>query len=144
MRMKVLRLSRMGHSVESGLIDSGATHALRPLKEGEKLEGMREVTVTLATGGQTTLRMNREGTMITNNPRTEPILPMGALTKVIKCSLKWNKEGLVVRHPVRGVLPVSYEDGCPVLPRELTLQLIEEIEKQQGGGSVKKFRFEER
>ena len=144
MRMKVLRLSRMGHSVESGLIDSGATHALRPLKEGEKLEGMREVTVTLATGGQTTLRMNREGTMITNNPRTEPILPMGALTKVIKCSLKWNKEGLVVRHPVRGVLPVSYEDGCPVLPRELTLQLIEEIEKQQGGGSVKKFRFEDR
>ena len=39
---------------------------------------------------------------------------------------------------------MSYEDGCPVLPRELTLQLIEEIEKQQGGGSVKKFRFEER
>ena len=144
MRMKVLRLSRMGHSVESGLIDSGATHPLRPRKEGEKLERMREVVVTLATGGQTKLRMNQEGTMITTNPQTEPILPMGALTKDIKCSLKWNKEGLVVKHPIRGVLPVSYEDGCPILPRDLTLQLIEEIENQKVSGSAKEIRYEER
>ena len=144
MRMKVLRLSRMGHSVQSGLIDSGATHPLRPWREGDRWEDMKEVTVTLATGGQTKLRMNKQGTMVSNNQRIEPILPMGALTNVIKCSLKWNNDGLIVKHPTRGVLPVSHEDGCPTLPRDLALELIKEVEMQQVQASMKEVRYQER
>ena len=35
LKTKVLKLSRMSKGEDQGLIDSGATHPLRPLKEGE-------------------------------------------------------------------------------------------------------------
>ena len=59
--LKVFRIASIGESGGHGLLDSGATHALRGRKPGEKLEEMPEVRVHLACGRETLLRMTYYG-----------------------------------------------------------------------------------
>ena len=49
-------LLEQAQDVEKGLVDSGATHALRPLRPGEPLDGYKKVPVTLANGQHAQLR----------------------------------------------------------------------------------------
>ena len=60
----------------------------------------------------------------------EPIVPMGLLTTVVGCNISWTSQGLRVEHPQWGELPVKVEDGCPVVPHEIALRLIKEIEEK--------------
>ncbi len=110
-----------------GLIDSGATHPLRPLRQGEDQSTLQKVDVTLADGKKTQLMMNNRGTMISPSNDIEPIIPMGQLQSVLKCKMIWVGLELQVLHTIRGKLPVTCDAGCPMLPRALALDLIEEI-----------------
>ena len=127
--MKVLRLSRIAVGSTSGLIDSGATHSLRPLHQGEDPTKLRPVEVTLADGLQKTLLMTDQGTMVAPSSDVEPIIPMGVLTSSLGCEVKWIEDRIEVKHPQRGVLKVTCKDGCPMISKSLALQLIEEAEK---------------
>ena len=55
LRQKTLKisLSRMSNQGLQGLIDSGATHPLRPLRQGEDQSTLQKVDVTLADGKKT-------------------------------------------------------------------------------------------
>ena len=66
LRQKTLRvsLSRMSGGGVKGLIDSGATHPLRPLRQGDDQALCQKVDVTLADGRKTQLLMNKNGTML--------------------------------------------------------------------------------
>ena len=130
LRQKTLKisLSRMSNQGFQGLIDSGATHPLRPLRQGEDQSTLQKVDVTLADGKKTQLMMNNRGTMISPSNHIEPIIPMGQLQSVLKCKMIWVGLELQVLHPIRGKLPVTCDAGCPMLPRALALDLIEEIE----------------
>ena len=130
LRQKTLKisLSRMSNQGFQGLIDSGATHPLRPLRHGEDQSTLQKVDVTLADGKKTQLMMNHKGTMISPSNDIEPIIPMGQLQSVLKCKMIWVGLELQVLHPIRGKLPVTCDAGCPMLPRALALDLIEEIE----------------
>ena len=66
--------------------------------------------------------------VIIGGESTEPIIPMGLLTKTLGCQVLWTEDGLRVVHPVRGALEVRVENGCPMITRNLALDLIEEIE----------------
>ena len=55
-----------------GLIDSGATHALRPLRPGESCANYKTVNVTLANGQQAQLRMTPGGVMVSGCADVEP------------------------------------------------------------------------
>ena len=77
MRLKTFKLQRISTSSVLGLIDSGATHPLRPLREGENDSSYTEVEVALANGATTRLKMSPGGAMISPNENIEPIVPMG-------------------------------------------------------------------
>ena len=127
--LKVLRLSRLAKGTLMGLIDSGATHALRPLQPLEDKSEMSPVEVTLADGNKKRLMMTKEGTMITDSPEVEPIIPMGILTAKLGCEVVWSGDQVTIRHPTRGEIDVTCVDGCPMIRRSLALELIEEAEK---------------
>ena len=78
-------LLEQAQDVEKGLVDSGATHALRPLRPGEPLDGYKKVPVTLANGQHAQLRMTAGGVMVSERSDVEPILPMGLLIEKLGC-----------------------------------------------------------
>ena len=123
-RQKTLRLSRMSASNPNGLIDSGATHPLRPSKPYEDVSLNRPVDVVLANGDKVALTMTSTGVMVTEKQDIEPILPMGMMATRLGCEMTWNGPLLRVLHPVRGLLPVRCDSGCPTIPRSMALELI--------------------
>ena len=128
--IKVLRLARLQEGGTRGLLDSGATHPLRGRREGEKMRGYREVTVSLAGGKEAMLHVTKEGVMVAKNPRTEPIVPMGMVVDLLGCRVSWDEEDVSVTHPKKGRLEVVLRGGCPEISKEDALMLIEEIEEK--------------
>ena len=106
------------------LIDSGATNALRPASECE-LSGGRVIKVDLASG-VTELRINECGTLLHSGP-CQVIIPAGYLID-LGYSLTWKKRGCKVRHPGKGTLDVTVVKGCPLVPREVGLEILAEYE----------------
>ena len=128
--LRVFRLTKIEVGLEEGLLDSGATHPLRSLRRGEDTRGYREIKVSLACGKQIPLRMSPGGAMVTQDEKAEPIVPLGRMVKVLRCKVEWDEEdGMVVCHPTRGRIYTKDRGGCPYVPKELALQLIEELEK---------------
>ena len=64
------------------MIDSGATHPLRPTKSFKDETNMKEVEVSLADGRSVRLHMTAGGSMVTAESNVEPIVPMGMLIDV--------------------------------------------------------------
>ena len=86
------------------LLDSGATHPLRPPLSGLELEQAHRVPVSLATGEETLLRQTKGGPLLNEDPHESPILPMGQLVTLLGCSVHWTPSKLLVQHPVHGKL----------------------------------------
>eukprot|EP00435_Cladocopium_sp_Y103_P074775 s194_g51.t1 len=140
--LKVFRIAKVhAEAGDYGLLDSGATHALRGRRRGESLKDMAEVKVTLACGRDAALRMNQWGTMINQHEETEPIVPLGKLVNQLGCSVGWSEEGLEVVHPEKGRLATTQRGGCPHIPREVALDIIQELEER--AGKIKKVRTKE-
>ena len=97
----------------------------------------------MANGESTTLQLTPGGIMVTERKVIEPILPMGHLVKKLGCEVTWKEDGLSIQHPLRGPLPVQNQNGCPQLPRALTLELIEELEAMGLQFKAKTLKFEE-
>ena len=109
----------------NGLLDGGATHALRQATEGE-LSLCKETRVNLAVG-TAALKINPVGTVVTASS-CAPIVPLGALIAELNCSVKWDHSSCEVFHPVRGLLPVTMTSMCPEVPYQLAIDLIQELE----------------
>ena len=125
------------------MIDSGATHPLRPTKSFKDETNMKEVEVSLADGRSVRLHMTAGGSMVTAESNVEPIVPMGMLIDVLGCEVAWKKGSLQVLHPCRGPLPVEDCGGCPQIPRKLALDLMQEMEEARSGVQAKRLDFEE-
>ena len=131
LRMKVLKIQKISSGHCQGLIDSGATHALRPKKLGEDISQYKKVEVSLADGQTALLAINAGGTMVSEEADIEPIVPMSALMKDLGCEAVWKAGELSIIHPGLGSLPVQQAEGCPQISKQLALQLIEEIERKK-------------
>ena len=131
LRMKVLKIQKISSGHCQGLIDSGATHALRPKKLGEDISQYKKVEVSLADGQTAILAINAGGTMVSEEADIEPIVPMSALMKDLGCEAVWKAGELSIIHPGLGSLPVQQAEGCPQISKQLALQLIEEIERKK-------------
>ena len=130
--IKVFKISKVAIGSEEGLLDSGATHSLRGRRAEEDLSKLRQIEVTLACGRTILkLKMTRGGTMVADDEKVEPIIPLGKMIMVLKRSMDWTEEsGLTVWHPNHGWLPVKQRGGCPHIPKDLAMKLIEEIEEK--------------
>ena len=111
------------------LIDSGATNALRPASAAE-LHGCRIIHVDLASGG-TDLRINSHGTLL-HAGHCQVILPANYLVE-LGYSITWRRRGCKVRHPKQGALDVVVVKGCPLIPKEVGLRLLQEYEARRQG-----------
>eukprot|EP00435_Cladocopium_sp_Y103_P026293 s3759_g6.t1 len=143
LKLKVFKLSQVSYGNSQGLLDSGATHALRPIKKGESLDGYRTVPVTLANGQSTQLHMTEGGVMVSKRADIEPILPMGLLIEKLGCKMVWGDDGALLQHPQRGSLPIKVNGGCPQISRSLALELIEELENVVVLGKIQERTFKE-
>ena len=124
----MLRLARVKADEEArGLIDSGATHALRPQMPGEPIGHYSQVHVTLAGDKKMVMKISPGG-VIVGQPNVEPIVPMGALVKTLGCTLQWADTHLVINHPTMGQIPTVIQDGCPMVSKPVAMQLICELE----------------
>ena len=127
--LKVFRVSRLVANSEEGLIDSGATHALRGWRRSDEKKNLKDIQVTLACGRKKELKMSQGGTMISTDMSIEPIVPMGKMISVLGWKAEWTKNGgLVLSHPLRGPLDVKMRGGCPYIDKVMALNLIEELE----------------
>ena len=114
---------------ETGLVDSGATHALREGTQ-EEMRAAKHVPVTLAGGEKSTLCQTQLGTILMPHP-TQPLVLMGALVEVLGCSVKWTPKVLKITHPKHGNLKVSLRNRCPEIAALDALNLIQELEAKQ-------------
>ena len=114
---------------ETGLVDSGATHALREGTQ-EEMRAAKHVPVTLAGDEKSTLCQSQLGTILMPHP-TQPLVPMGALVEVLGCSVKWTPKVLKITHPKHGNLKVSLRNRCPEIAALDALNLIQELEAKQ-------------
>ena len=114
---------------ETGLVDSGATHALREGTQ-EEMRAAKHVPVTLAGDEKSTLCQSQLGTILMPHP-TQPLVPMGALVEVLGCSVKWTPRVLKIINPKHGNLKVSLRNRCPEIATLDALNLIQELEAKQ-------------
>ena len=141
--IRVLRLTKMNAatSEQLALLDSGATHPMRSLDINDKVDQLQRVMVSLADGKKVPMLMSAGGVMISTDMKVEPIIPLGWLAE-IGCRISWTKGGLEVKHPTRGILPVTILSGCPQVPRALALELIKEFETNQENYLLKTIKVE--
>ena len=103
---------------------SGTLHALRPAQSDE-LGRSKVIKVDLASG-VAELHVNRQGTLLSAAP-CQVILPAGYLVQM-GYSITWKKGNCVVKKKGGRPLEVKLVKGCPLLPRDVGLQLLEEYE----------------
>ena len=114
------------------LIDSGATNALRPA-EADELKAGKVIRVDLASG-TTELRINEFGTLL-HGGQCQVILPASYLVD-LGYSISWKRKGCTVKHPKQGRLQVIMVKGCPLIPREVGLGLLQAYEDKRAGRPV--------
>ena len=112
-----------------GLLDGGATNALRRARSQAELDGCSKTQVSLALG-QAELFLTPVGTLLSVDP-VSPIVPMGVLAAELHCKVCWEGETCTVTHPTRGRLPVIMVNRCPELCAKITEELISEIEDRR-------------
>ena len=120
------KVSALAIEPSSGLLDGGATHALRAALPGE-WENARDINVSLATG-QVQLRITSLGTLLSQDVDQQPILPLGVAIEHLGLKVSWIGEICSVVHPCRGRLKVVLRRGCPEINRALCLDRIKELE----------------
>ena len=117
--LRAVKIARVQPGRE-GLLDSGATHALRPKLRGEDLQRYRQVRVTLAAGGAQDIRMTEGETLVHNSENVEPIVPAGRLVRDLGCRIEWVGEACTLEHPVKGNIDLRVEAGCPQMDHDMT------------------------
>ena len=120
------------------LLDSGATHAVVPFK-GE-MKDLERVGVTLAGDLKEEWFKTSGGTLVVPPPvdgavapKSQTILPFGALVQTLGCKVTWSKRGgLKVVHPRLGPLKVGVSSNtCPYVQEDQALSLIAELEAKK-------------
>ena len=116
----------------NGLLDSGASNALRPASTLEYNQGI-PVKVTLAGQDTKILRQNLKGTVLVedNESEIQPIVPMGAVVEDLGYSLTWKKGSLRLHHPQKGTIRVEVKNRCPEISSKDAIKLIKDIENHQ-------------
>ena len=123
------RLARILNHDKAVLIDGGATHCLRnPHSREEYLNHAEEVRVDLAAGSVRMRQDTGTGTLYSEDPNLQLILPLADVIKV-GVVVKWDSSGCEMRYRSGEKLPVFLQDGCPMLPMQRGMELLYEVEE---------------
>ena len=114
------------------LIDSGATHGLRPARDLEEWDKAERTTVQLANGTTDAFRL-KHGTKILLSSPTEGnswIVPMGGITELY-FTMKWTGDQCQLQDDEGRQIPVTVMNGCPMVTLEEGRHLLEWLEHYQ-------------
>ena len=115
--------------INKGLLDGGATHALRKCKDLEEWEAATPTKVILAEGTTSRMRL-KDGTLtLIAQEDIQPIVPMGVLT-MMGYEVEWKQGHCKVRRRGKS-LEVEMVDSCPMIEAKIALGLIEEMERME-------------
>ena len=120
----------IGHA----LLDSGATHPLRPASSQEEWVKTNKVQVGLAGGHTSHMRITKHGVILTPPGRDElptAIVPLGQLVARLGYMLSWTADECFLRSPEGEHTTLMVQNGCPVIERDRALTLIAELEAQR-------------
>ena len=115
--------------VKSCLLDGGATHCLRQCRDEVEWNSGSEVFVALAQGDVMMKQHRDTGTLLTK----QSVQPLVALAQVAALGYRvnWTAQQCSIRHPSRGELEVTLEQGCPTVPLKVGMELMEQVEQLQ-------------
>ena len=118
-------------------------HSVVSTSEARKLKGpMESCEVSLAGDVRCTWSKTPGGTLVVpeqrrgsaSDTRPQTLVPLGAVVTRLGCKLTWSRtKGLRLQHPKRGLLPTKIVNGCPQLPNDVALELVQELELCNGG-----------
>jgi hypothetical protein len=119
-KMKVMQLSNV-ETVDDNyiLLDSGATHALRPARDEGEWMAAERTSVQLADGTTEMFRLKKNTKILLAAPNAQVswIIPMGGLSD-LDFSLEW-RDGLFKLKDDEGrEVPVELRNGCPMISRQ--------------------------
>ena len=128
-QLNAISLKRIEKSVnKTTLLDGGATHCLRPMKNQAEWEWAMPCRVSLATGSVELRQVPDCGTLITNDLEVQRIVPIRELVRMgIKVAL--SDAAIEMTWPNGERLPVWLDSGCPVVDDKVGKQLMEQIEE---------------
>ena len=137
-KLKVMKLDKVAGPVLDQeeqawiLLDSGATHALRPAVDAEEWSNALSTVVTLAEGSTEKFRLKANTKVLLVSPRDDPawILPMGGLAE-LGYTLKWSDSQVQLLDDQGRNLEVMIKNGCPMVPRKLGEKLMSDMEETQ-------------
>ena len=117
-----------------GLVDSGATHPLRPASSQEEWLEAEQVEVGLAGGHASHMRINKRGVILTPPGRDglpAAIVPLGQLVTRLGYMLSWTADECFLRSPEGELTTLRVQNGCPVIEHDRALTVIAELEAQR-------------
>ena len=127
-QVSAVRLQRLDTTGQKTvLLDGGATHCLRPVKNEEEWARSTETPVFLASGTVTLRQVPGSETLVTKDRNTQPIVPLAALTQM-GIQITWDEKGCEMKRGDGSKLPVFLDSGCPVMERIQGMDLMAEVE----------------
>ena len=136
-QLRVIQLSQL-ESDPNGmmvLLDSGATHALRPASSQMEWEAANPTQVTLADGVTTKLRLKADSKILLSNPMDEVlsqswIVPLGGIAE-LGYKFAWKGAQCALQDEHGRELIVYVQHGCPMVSRQVGKEMIDCLERQQ-------------
>ena len=112
------------------LMDSGATHALRPPRDDNEWHRSENVNVLLAGDSATMMKQNSSGTLLCKEEVSQMIVPLGKVIDTLGYRLHWTPERCELHGEEGDVLPLRVRNGCPELEETTAQALIDLLEQK--------------
>ena len=140
--LKVMRLSNLQPHAQMVLLDSGATHGLRPAASEEEWQSGTRTQVMLADGVTESLRLKPGTKVLLSDPLLRPentswIVPMGCLNE-LNYKLVWKDHMCHLYTKAGDKVNVELHNGCPYVAHEFGAKLLTVLEQHQIQQELKK------
>ena len=140
--LKVMRLSNLQPHAQMVLLDSGATHGLRPAASEEEWQSGTRTQVMLADGVTESLRLKPGTKVLLSDPLLRPentswIVPMGCLNE-LNYKLVWKDHMCHLYTKAGDKVDVELHNGCPYVAHEFGAKLLTVLEQHQIQQELKK------
>eukprot|EP00435_Cladocopium_sp_Y103_P047340 s1132_g13.t2 len=126
-KIKVMQLEGLERAEEDmALVDSGATHGLRPAQDLAEWNAAEPTVVQLANGSTEAFKVKRGTKILLSHPEgpSTLIVPMSALGD-LDYRLEWAGGVCTIRDDVGRTVNVTISHGCPMISNQQGRQLLE-------------------
>ena len=132
-KISVMQLAGLDQTEDNWvLIDSGATHALRPARDQDEWSQADRTVVQLANGATDAFRLKKGTRILLGHPTgsTSRIIPMGGIAE-LDFTMVWSGGECSLKDDEGRQLEVQVHNGCPMIGLEDGRRILEWLELHQ-------------